>query len=50
MLSESEGHHPDLTIGWGYVNVALTTHAANGLTDNDFILAAKIDGLSASSA
>jgi 4a-hydroxytetrahydrobiopterin dehydratase len=45
LLAESEGHHPDLELGWGRVAVALTTHAAGGLTDNDFILAAKIDRL-----
>ncbi|MGH2768018.1 MAG: 4a-hydroxytetrahydrobiopterin dehydratase [Actinomycetota bacterium] len=43
MLAEAEGHHPDFEIGWGKVTLALTTHAAGGLTDNDFILAAKID-------
>jgi len=42
-LAEAEGHHPDLGVGWGYVRVTLTTHAAGGLTENDFILAAKID-------
>lgn len=42
-LAEAEGHHPDLGVGWGYVKVTLTTHAASGLTDNDFIMAAKID-------
>jgi 4a-hydroxytetrahydrobiopterin dehydratase len=45
LLAEAEGHHPDLELGWGRVTVALTTHAAKGLTDNDFILAAKIDRL-----
>jgi 4a-hydroxytetrahydrobiopterin dehydratase len=45
LLAESEGHHPDLELGWGRVAVALTTHAAGGLTDNDFILAAKLDRL-----
>jgi 4a-hydroxytetrahydrobiopterin dehydratase len=45
LLAEAEGHHPDLELGWGRVAVALTTHAAKGLTDNDFILAAKIDRL-----
>jgi 4a-hydroxytetrahydrobiopterin dehydratase len=45
LLAESEGHHPDLELGWGRVAVTLTTHAAGGLTDNDFILAAKLDGL-----
>ena len=43
LLAEQEGHHPDLEIGWGRLTVALTTHVAGGLTDNDFILAAKID-------
>ncbi|MEO7819128.1 MAG: 4a-hydroxytetrahydrobiopterin dehydratase [Actinomycetota bacterium] len=45
LLAEQEGHHPDLEISWGRLVVSLTTHAANGLTDNDFILAAKIDKL-----
>jgi len=45
LLAESEGHHPDLEIGWGRVEVSLTTHVAGGLTDNDFIMAAKIDRL-----
>jgi len=43
--AEEEGHHPDLTIGWGKAAVELTTHAISGLSDNDFILAAKIDRL-----
>ncbi len=42
-VAESEGHHPDLSIGWGRVEVELTTHAIGGLSENDFILAAKID-------
>jgi len=42
-IAEAEGHHPDLLVGWGYVTVRLWTHAAGGLTDNDFILAAKVD-------
>jgi 4a-hydroxytetrahydrobiopterin dehydratase len=42
-IAEAEGHHPDLQVGWGRVLVELTTHAARGLTENDFILAAKID-------
>lgn len=45
-LAEEEGHHPDLTVGWGKVGVHLTTHAIGGLSENDFILAAKIDALS----
>lgn len=50
LLAEAEGHHPDLTIGWGKAGVDLTTHVAGGLTDNDFILAAKIDLLVTGSA
>lgn len=42
-IAESEGHHPELTIGWGRVGIDLTTHAIKGLSENDFILAAKID-------
>jgi 4a-hydroxytetrahydrobiopterin dehydratase len=44
LLAESQGHHPDLEVGWGRLVVTLTTHAAGGLTENDFIMAAKIDG------
>jgi 4a-hydroxytetrahydrobiopterin dehydratase len=47
-IAEAEGHHPDLQVGWGYVTVHLWTHAAGGLTENDFILAAKIDEVQAS--
>lgn len=42
-IAEAEGHHPDLLVTWGRVRVQLWTHVAGGLTDNDFILAAKID-------
>lgn len=42
-IAEKEGHHPDINMGWGYVNVMLTTHAIKGLSKNDFIVAAKID-------
>jgi len=42
-IAEEEGHHPDLTLGWGRVGISLTTHAIKGLSENDFILAAKID-------
>jgi 4a-hydroxytetrahydrobiopterin dehydratase len=42
-VAEAEGHHPDLLVKWGEVRVTLMTHAAGGLTENDFILAAKID-------
>src|SRR5438477_8262595 len=44
-IAEQEGHHPDLRVGWGYVEVEMTTHAIGGLSHNDFILAAKIDKL-----
>lgn len=42
-VAEVEGHHPELVIGWGYVIVRSWTHVAGGLTENDFILAAKVD-------
>ena len=42
-ISESEGHHPDILFGWGYTKIMITTHAIEGLSENDFILAAKID-------
>ncbi|WP_456684445.1 4a-hydroxytetrahydrobiopterin dehydratase [Bradyrhizobium sp. P5_C11_2] len=42
-LAEREGHHPDITFGWGYATVSLQTHKIKGLHENDFILAAKID-------
>ena len=42
-ISESEGHHPDISFGWGYAKISITTHAIKGLSQNDFILAAKID-------
>ena len=44
-VAEGEGHHPDLLVAWGRVEVRLWTHVAGGLTDNDFIVAAKIDEL-----
>ena len=43
MISEEEGHHPEITFGWGYAKINITTHAIEGLSENDFILAAKID-------
>jgi len=43
IISENENHHPDITFGWGYAKIIITTHAINGLSENDFILAAKID-------
>ena len=45
-VAESEGHHPDITFGWGYCTLAIQTHKIKGLHENDFILAAKIDALS----
>ena len=42
-ISEKEGHHPDILFGWGYAEIKITTHAIEGLSENDFILAAKID-------
>ena len=42
-ISEQEGHHPDIAFGWGYAEIKVTTHAIKGLSENDFILAAKID-------
>ncbi len=42
-ISEAEGHHPDIHFGWGYAIINITTHAIKGLSENDFILAAKID-------
>ncbi len=44
-VAESEGHHPDIYIFYNKVTLALTTHFIKGLSDNDFILAAKIDKL-----
>ena len=42
-VAEKEGHHPDISIGWGYCLVMVHTHAIEGLSVNDFILASKID-------
>jgi 4a-hydroxytetrahydrobiopterin dehydratase len=44
-LAEEEGHHPDITFGWGYATVSLHTHKIKGLHKNDFIMAAKINRL-----
>ena len=44
-LAEAENHHPDIHLSWGKVKVELSTHAVKGLSENDFILAAKIDEL-----
>ena len=42
-LAEEEGHHPDMSLGWGYCLIMIHTHAIKGLSINDFILASKID-------
>ena len=47
-VAEAEGHHPDVLLSYGSVTIHLFTHAAGGLTENDFILAAKIDQLTKS--
>ena len=44
-LAEEQGHHPDLCLGWGRVQVTIYTHNIDGLHENDFVLAAKIDNL-----
>ena len=44
-LAESQGHHPDILLTWGKAEITLWTHKINGLTESDFIMAAKIDGL-----
>ncbi len=43
--AEAENHHPDIGLGWGRVVISLSTHKIHGLSENDFILAAKIDAL-----
>ena len=42
-LAEAQGHHPDITFGWGYATIQIFTHKIQGLVESDFILAAKID-------
>lgn len=44
-LGDHEGHHPDISFGWGYCEVRFTTHAIGGLSENDFICAARFDKL-----
>jgi len=44
-LAEAEGHHPDIRLGWGYATLTLWTHKLDGLSEADFVLAAKIDRL-----
>jgi len=42
-VAESEGHHPDIEVGWGYARLKIYTHAIDGLSESDFILAARVD-------
>ncbi len=42
---DKQGHHPDVAFGWGYCTITYTTHAIGGLSENDFICAAKLDAL-----
>jgi len=42
-VAEAEGHHPDICFTWGKVRIELSTHSIGGLSENDFILAAKAD-------
>ena len=49
-LAESEGHHPDITFGWGYCSVLFYTHKIKGLHQNDFIMAAKVNDIAGDSA
>lgn len=44
-LAEAQGHHPDICFGWGKAEIAIWTHKIDGLTESDFVLAAKIDKL-----
>ena len=44
-LAEQQGHHPDILLAWGKAEITIWTHKINGLTESDFILAAKIDRL-----
>ncbi|HET7308419.1 MAG TPA: 4a-hydroxytetrahydrobiopterin dehydratase [Gammaproteobacteria bacterium] len=44
-IANAEGHHPDLEVGYDHCNVNFTTHAVGGLSENDFICAAKVDKL-----
>ena len=49
-LAEVEGHHPDISFGWGYATVSLRTKKIKGLHENDFIMAAKLDRIAAERA
>jgi len=49
-VAEEQGHHPDIYLAWGKVEITIWTHKVDGLTESDFILAAKIDRLQRGSA
>jgi 4a-hydroxytetrahydrobiopterin dehydratase len=49
-LAEAEGHHPDISFGWGYATVSLRTKKIKGLHENDFIMAVKLDRIAAGGA
>jgi 4a-hydroxytetrahydrobiopterin dehydratase len=44
-LAEEQGHHPDVDFGWGHAGITIFTHKIDGLTESDFVLAAKVDRL-----
>jgi len=44
-VAEEQGHHPDIYLAWGKVRITLWTHKIDGLTESDFVMAAKIEGL-----
>ena len=46
-LAEAQGHHPDISFGWGYATVSLRTKKIKGLHENDFIMATKLDRIAA---
>ena len=49
-IAEKEGHHPDIELGWGRVKIIIWTHKIDGLSESDFILAAKISDISNTAA
>jgi 4a-hydroxytetrahydrobiopterin dehydratase len=49
-LAEAEGHHPDISFGWGYATVSLRTKKIKGLHENDFIMATKLDRIAGAPA
>jgi len=49
-LAEAEGHHPNIFVSYSYARISLTTHNIGGLSENDFIMAAKIDEIFAKTA